>query len=256
MRPCLVTGKVLSVSGKRAARVAKAGQAELCMPDNETSVPLPNTEDIFDFCRYLEPVYSLMGQDRVEVLWRTLLLDRSGNLGVDSETQCSPGEIFLPAFGALITFSSAMALYFSNEEDRIVLFERFRARDVDFRPIFPDLPAISTIIEFAEAMKDDPPKSLLYLENSKLCNKFWIPAQQYNSGRKLFTTSQKWLGLGPGCLEQDDEVWLLKTQLFLSSYGHTESRNTRLLGKLMFMALCTESWWMPLEELKGLWRYK
>jgi hypothetical protein len=51
---------------------------------------------------------------------------------------------------------------------------------------------------------------LLHPEIIKLSNIFWIPAQKCNAGRKLFTTSQKWLGLGPGCLEQDDEIWLLK----------------------------------------------
>jgi hypothetical protein len=146
----------------------------------------------------------------VEVLWRTLLIDRTLRLGVESEAQYPPSEKFSPAFGALIAYSSALTLCLSNEEDKMALFERFRAREVDFRPFFPDLPAISTIIELAEAMKDDPSKSLLRVENEKLFSRFWLPAQQFNAGRKLFTTSQKWLGLGPECLEQGDEVWLLK----------------------------------------------
>jgi hypothetical protein len=210
MGPCLVTGKLLSVSGKRVARVAKDGQATLGMIVGELAFPVPNTEDVFDSCRCLEQVYSLTGQDRVEVLWRTLLVDRSCMLGIDSEAQYPPAERFSPAFGAFIAFSSAMALYSSNEKDRVDLFDKIRAREVDFRSSLVELPSISTIIELAEEMKDDTLEGLLYLENVKLSNIFWGPAQQYNSGRKLFTTSQKWLGLGPECLEQDDEVWLLK----------------------------------------------
>jgi len=144
------------------------------------------------------------------VLWRTLLIDRSIIYGFDNEAKYPHAEKFSPAFGALIAFSSALTLYLSNEDDKVALFERFRAREADFRPCFSDLPAISTIIELAEAIKDDPSKSLLYVEHEKLSNRFWLPAQQYNVGRKLFTTSQKWLGLGPECLQKDDEVWLLK----------------------------------------------
>jgi hypothetical protein len=155
MGPCLVTGKILSVSGKRVARVAKAGQAALCMPVCETGLHFFNTEVIFDSCRCLDPVYSLTGQDRVEVLWRTLLVDRSGILNVDSET---PAGKFSSAFGALIAFSSALALSRANEEDRGNLLEMIRARGADFRSSFVELPAISTIIELAEAMKDDLPK--------------------------------------------------------------------------------------------------
>jgi hypothetical protein len=212
MGPCLVTGNILSVSGKRVAGVAKAGQTALRMPSpySEKASHFPSTEDIFDSCRSLDPVYSLTGQDRVDVLWRTLLVDHSGTPGVDSETQYPPAEKFSPAFGAFIALSSAMALFHSNEEDRVDLFEMIRAREVDFRSSFVDLPTISTIIEFAEAMKDDPEKALHYAEPLDLCDIFWVQAQQYNTGRKLFTTSQKWLGLGPECLEQDDEVWLLK----------------------------------------------
>jgi hypothetical protein len=210
MGPCLVTGKILSVSGERVARVAKAGQVALCMPVNETGFRFPSIEDIFDSCRCLEPVYSLTGQDRVEVLWRTLLVDRSGIFGIDGEAQYPSAEKFSPAFGAFIAFSSAIALIRSNEEDRADLFEMIRAREVDFRSSFAELPAISTIIEFAEAMEDNQLNSQLYQEYINLNNIFWIPAQEYNLGRKLFTTSQKWLGLGPECLEQGDEVWLLK----------------------------------------------
>jgi hypothetical protein len=83
MGPCLVTGNILSVSGKRIAGVAKAGQAALCMPspDGEKAFHFPSTEDIFDSCRSLDPVYSLTRQDRVEVqyfgerYWLTAVAD-------------------------------------------------------------------------------------------------------------------------------------------------------------------------------------
>ena len=83
-----------------------------------------------------------------------------------------------------------------------------RVRENDFQSSVP-LPTESTITKIAEALKHDH-LSPLVLEAQNASNTFWLQAIQYHKGRRLFTTFQKWLGLGPESIEQGDEVWLLK----------------------------------------------
>jgi hypothetical protein len=208
--PCLVAGRTLSVSGKPVARLAKAWQATSPVFALDTAFDLPNGEGFFDSCRALEPTYSLTGQDRVEALWRTLLVDCDGILGPSGIVQRPTAETFSLAFAAFIAFRSAGALANLEGEEKDDFLKIIRMREDDFKSSIVELPTVSTIIKLAEDFENNelPSPSVQAVINSS--NPFQLRAAQWVAGRRLFTTPQKWLGLGPESLKQDDEVWLLK----------------------------------------------
>ncbi|PMD34307.1 HET-domain-containing protein [Hyaloscypha variabilis F] len=207
-RPCEVNGRILSVSGKRVARVEYSGQATALIFD--ATIPFfeyPGCESLFDSCRQLEPVYSLTGEDRVEVLWRTLLLNNDSLPGL-MLGGVPDAELYSSAFSSFVLVHSSVFLM-TLEEDKADDFVSVVAqRTVDFKSSAIQLPDPSAIVEFAKVGLHDP-FSPLHEEHQKLGNVFWLKAVQH--GRKrLFTTAQKWLGYGPVNLKPNDEVWLLK----------------------------------------------
>jgi Heterokaryon incompatibility protein (HET) len=216
--PCLVSGRILLVSGKPVARIAKARQATGFVFSTDTMFDPPGVEGFFDSCRDLEPTYSLTGQDRVEALWRTLLVDCDGLLGSSTTYPPPTTETFSPAFADFLAIHSALLLsrkfrYKGKEfkgEEREDFLDSIRKREQDFRSSAVELPTLSAIIKLAEEFTTEEliPQSAQNRINSS--SAFQSRAGYWNAGRRLFTTDQKWLGLGPENLEQDDEVWLLK----------------------------------------------
>jgi len=102
--PCQIIGRTLWVSGKRVALVDKA-----CLPLGLVFDPEPESlftpnkfEEFLETCLLLDPTYALTAQDRLEVLWRTILLDR----------ECNPckawkylkSDKMYPAFAAFLNF--------------------------------------------------------------------------------------------------------------------------------------------------------
>ncbi|KAN0112450.1 hypothetical protein V8E51_005401 [Hyaloscypha variabilis] len=218
--PCLVTGRILSVSGKPIARIAKAWQGTFPVFAADTIYDPPSVEGFFDSCRSLEPTYSLTGQDRVEALWRTLLVDCDEILG-----QPPPTETFSLAFAAFLAFHSASTLNNLNGKMKEDFANTIRKREHDFRSSTIRLPTLSTIIRLAEEVDNHGLTSHSVQATVNLTNQFQLQARNWAPGRRLFTTHQKWLGLGPETLEQDDEVWLLKNTnvpFILRSHGDSQ----------------------------------
>jgi hypothetical protein len=83
-------------------------------------------------------------------------------------------------------------------------------REDDFKSSIVELPTVLAITrltkEFENNKLPSPPVQAV-IDSS---NPFTFRAGQWAPLRRLFTTPQKWLGLGPESLEQNDEVWLLK----------------------------------------------
>jgi hypothetical protein len=205
-RSCHIKGRVLTLTGKKVATIMKVGHKGLSTLSTRL-LKLPGGEGYFDACAPLDPIYSLTGEDRVEVLWRTLLANCDSITG-NFITQPTADE-FSPSFAALITFSSATILTGLKEKKRNRFLDVIRAREENFKSSNVRLPTLSAILELAEAEMNTPGSvySSGIITDSNL---FIAPAGQYGIGRRLFVTSQKWLGLGPIALKEDDEVWLFK----------------------------------------------
>jgi hypothetical protein len=223
--PCQITGRILSVSGKPVARIAKAWQATSPVFGVDTMFDLPGGEGFFNLCRTLEPTYSLTGQDRVEALWRTLLVDCDGIISFSSKFQRPPAETFSPSFAAFIAIRSAGTLGYLEGKEKDDFQKIIRMREDDFKSSTVELPTTLTIIELAEELENNGLLSPYVQAVVNSSNLFQLRAGQWVGGRRLFTTPQKWLGLGPESLEQGDEVWLLKntdTPFILRPYGDSQ----------------------------------
>jgi hypothetical protein len=207
MAPCHIDGRILSVSGKRVGQIAVACQRMEPLLNTHTIFEIEGIEGLFETCLGLETTYSLTGQDRVEVLWRTMMTDHDWVVG--NTCKYPKSADFSPAFGAFVTFDSSAALEDSKEgEERERYIEMLRSREENFQSSCVELPSASDIIEFTDLLKDEQNSRFHTVVN--LSNEFCIRFRQVVGGRRLFTTSKKWLGLGPECLEPNDEVWLLK----------------------------------------------
>ena len=221
---CSITGRVLYVSGKRVACVTKPGLVIDPILDTERLQKSPGCEGFFDSCRELDPIYELTGQDRVEVLWRTLMLDNESLAGLDLAG--SPNaETYSLAFSYYVCVHSSYAVIRMSQEEADDFMDLIAKRFDDFEGSSITLPNPRSIVECATLLQEDPFHPLV--DNVKnIGNMFGLRARQH-TGKRLFTTAQKWLGLGPFNLEEGDEVWLLKSAkvpFILRPYGASQYR--------------------------------
>jgi hypothetical protein len=208
--PCQIVGRTLWVSGKRVALVGKACQPlepVFAATDWKTLFNPDGVQELLSTCLLLDNMYALTLQDRLEVLWRTILLDRGYLFG--HAWQNLESEIFYPAFAAFLNFQASAALAFMEGDEQK---ERYRqilqSRERHFSMSYAGFPQLSTIIENAEKCSSGQLGILHPLVNTS--DTFLLRAQISGGGRRLFVTPEKWLGSGPELLESGDEVWLLK----------------------------------------------
>ncbi len=141
-------------------------------------------------------------------------------------------EEFGPAFAAFFAVHSAATMAHVKEKGKDDSLQIVRTREDDFKSSIVELPTASTIIELAEQIESDSLASLSLNEILNTCNLYWHRAAPWCTGRRLFTTTQKWLGFGPESLEQGDEVWLLKNaKVPFLLRPHGESQHT-LVGEV------------------------
>jgi hypothetical protein len=81
--PCQIVGRTLWVSGKRVAQVGRVCQplGPVFARDSNTLFNPDGVQELLNTCLLLDNIYALTLQDRLEVLWRTILLDRCYLLG-------------------------------------------------------------------------------------------------------------------------------------------------------------------------------
>ena len=205
---CSIKGRILTLTGKRVATVTKV-EHEAYSALAFDSRFFPTGEGYFGACSCLDHIYSLTGEDRVEVLWRTLLANCDTPIGTTRGSQHPVAANFSPNFAAFITLSSAIALLTSEDTERSGFLKVLRAREEEYKTSNVVLAPLSTILELVKTEVNWPDR-LVHWGFLEGADTFALPAGQIGVGRRLFVTSQKWLGLGPLALEQDDEVWLFK----------------------------------------------
>ncbi|PMD47950.1 HET-domain-containing protein [Hyaloscypha variabilis F] len=206
---CEIKGHILWVSGKRIALVTKTGQAlrPIFAPlDRETFLAPNGIEELLKTCHLLDSTYTLTAQDRLEVLWRTILLDRDYLPG--HKWQYLNAEIFSLAFSAFLSLQASLALGNMEDKQRESYLQVLKSRESHFSATCASFPRISEIVEHAERFKSGQLDFFVPMETT--VDIFLLRAQISGSGRKLFVTPEKWLGSGPELLEPGDEIWLLK----------------------------------------------
>ncbi|KAE9364064.1 HET-domain-containing protein [Stipitochalara longipes BDJ] len=228
--PCRITGRTLWVSGKRVARVDKA--CSLLKPVFTTDLKalfLPElVQELLDTCLLLDITYPLTAQDRLEVLWRTILLDR-GYLPGNAWRYLDPQEMY-PAFAAFLNLQASVTLgSMQGEEQKEHYRQLLQSRERHFSTSYDGFPHLSEIVENAEHYSSGQLDLLNPLIS--ISDKFQLRAQNSGAGHRLFVTAEKWLGSGPELLESGDEVWLLKNAALPFILRPIEDSQYELVGE-------------------------
>jgi len=217
--PCRVDGTILHVTGKKIGDIGEISQVMTHMFSiHRMRADITGIAKLLDACLKMDPLYDLTGQDRLEVLWRILIQ----NIDFAYEGKCEyPADHtkFSHLFGAYITLYTSAVLTELEGGARDDYLKRLEYWEESFRSS-AGFPSVSTIVEFATSTSvvDGWITHPLFDK----CNTFCIRAFPCSNGRRLFITSQKWLGLGPEFLEPRDELWLLKhaaVPFILRPYG-------------------------------------
>jgi hypothetical protein len=218
--PSRINGRILYVTGKKLNNITEIG------PTMRYSIHRMRTDSfgitgLLDMCLKMSSMYNLTGQDRLEVIWRTLIqdIDFDGGSKCEYPADHSKFSRLFSAYIALYTSVVLNELDGGKQEEYLKALEQWEG---GFRSsaVFP---SVSTIIEVAKMSKwvDGWLTHPLFDE----CNLFCVRASPCSSGRKLFITSERWLGLGPPFLEPNDELWLLKhaaVPFILRPYGASQ----------------------------------
>jgi len=227
--PCHIEGRTLVVSGKRVALVEKA-----CRPLGpvfSAGYPAFYTPDgvqqLLEFCLLLDTTYNLTSQDRLEVLWRTILLDR-GYLFGQAWKYPDANEMYA-AFFAFLDLQASTILGYMQGEERERYLDMLRSRESMFGASYPGFPQLETIIDHAAKCSSGQIDLLNPLGLS--ADVFVLRAQLSGSNRRLFLTSEKWLGSGPELLESGDEVWLMKNAAVPFILRPTGDEQYKLVGE-------------------------
>jgi Heterokaryon incompatibility protein (HET) len=220
--PCRVYGRTLCVTGMKIDVIAEPCQHMTglfniqVMHDDSTSFG-----GLLNTCLKMESTHSLTGQDRLEVLWRTLVQDIDHILG--EECKCPADSLKIGGyFTAYIAFYASIVVKQLQGEERERYLQVLKMWEESFRTstVFP---SVSNIVEVAEASRWEDGLFIHPLYGD--FQAFRIRASPLCVRRRLFITSQKWLGLGPECLESKDELWLLKhaaVPFILRPYGESQ----------------------------------
>ena len=171
-----------------------------------------------EICLKLPPIYPFTQQDRLEVLWRTMILDQYYEV-YKQQYHPAPPEIS-QNFVGWVRSSLAVGTLFRGEaynEHREVL-KNIESWNQAFESSPLRLPKSEEVIDLKRKMSM---KSLLegdwLSKEGPMDNKFHLEiggAARWAVGRCLFRTSQhELLGLGPEKLKEGDEVWLIKGAL-------------------------------------------
>jgi hypothetical protein len=205
---CEIMARTLWVSGKRISLVDKTSPALALMfdPDMETFDHPNIIEELLKTCLLLDSTYTLTAQDRLEVLWRTILLDRDCLPG--QKWQYLNAEKISLAFSAFLSLQASLALGNMEDKQKDSYLQVLKSRESHFSATCASFPRISEIVENAERSKSGRLDFLGPMETT--VDIFLLRAQISGGGRKLFVTPEKWLGSGPELLEPGDEIWLLK----------------------------------------------
>jgi hypothetical protein len=210
--PCQVLNSTLLVSGKRIDAVE-----EVCLPLEDVITPSGDLQLIFRLALSLDHLYPLTNQDRMEVLWRTMIINTSGAVLEEQSYPAEPiySEYFINAIGRL----SAIKLQSLPQEQRgwfLELYDSFRSSLVTL-PLAEELVGSkfvnSNLTDLLNDSNNASHREREWDQTSVFSNKFILQVSRTSTNRTLIRTSRKLLGLAPVCTQPGDEVWILEGAL-------------------------------------------
>ena len=211
--PMTIDEGVLSISGKFIDAALEMS------PPVETMVDFAILESTlqpcFEIASRLDQPDALTGQDRVEVLWRTLMTDYYCDTALGSETHPAP-PTFADAFVSVMKCQLAFNCFWakrpgadpSEYEEFLKILEQ---REASFG--MAGLPSRPSVLDFAERVGKQPPDADIVAE-TMVADTFVVGsmsgAARFGNGRCLFRTRQHNLLGFPAGMEAGDEIFLLK----------------------------------------------
>ncbi|KAH7379565.1 hypothetical protein BKA66DRAFT_466288, partial [Pyrenochaeta sp. MPI-SDFR-AT-0127] len=182
-----VQGNVLKVQGFILDRVGAVAEESHQNPG--TNSLFFNLESWLRITHSLEPVYAATGQNRAEVLWRTLMLDETEPVGQERAKE---------SFREWVEMFS-LELYHSQRSRK--LYDDLKATDDS-----------NSLIELGPFVNEDEGKRLGVRSvnySPRHDGSFYYLWVSVDLTRRLFTTRNGYMGLGPGIVEPGDVVVLI-----------------------------------------------
>ena len=171
-----------------------------------------------EICLKLPPTYPFTQQDRLEVLWRTMILNQYHEV-YKQQYHPAPPEIS-QNFVGWVRSSLAVGTLFGGEayNEHLEVIKNIENWNQAFESSPLRLPKSEEVIDLARKMSMDTfPEGDWLSKEEPMGNNFHLEicgAAHWAVGRCLFRTSQhELLGLGPKKLKEGDEVWLIKGAL-------------------------------------------
>ncbi len=207
-----ISGSRLELLGNRFDRITVIAIQE------DERITSHFVDNIFELVTEMATVYHSTGQDRVEVLWRTILADAIG-VPVASDKPSHPaGAGYVSYFQNWLLYVTAQKLIDMGHSKRKAYIEMLSKRNKTFGDSSVVLPSVKEISKLAALLGF----CLTELENRGLeireynrmipqeVNEFQAMASRVLLGRRLFRTSLGCLGVGPKSMKVGDLVYLLQ----------------------------------------------
>jgi hypothetical protein len=218
---CRVSGSVLMLEGKSLDTIVSV------TPPIETHImQQPSIEPLFDICLGLDEMYRMTQQDRLEVLWRTIIAD-SIPVMEPLQTLLHPApDFFVDNFTEWVLHWSAISIASGKDrgyQEGVInkIIDAVELRNSVYRGSSVSLPSLDLVLErvkVADALYKDWTHRLEHsTEWSTVFGQKQMDFQRAISrigrGRCVFRSGQKLLGLGPESSRTGDELWLIRSAL-------------------------------------------
>jgi len=208
-----ISGPVMTLMGKQFDTVSG-----VCVP-MEKIIAEFCIEPIFEICLGLDETYKPTCQDRLEALWRTMIVDIVSHSGL--QVLLHPAEAtFVTQFCDWVLFICAKKIAsFEKQEkaqDESTYLSIVSRRNEAFRNSSVNLPSAQQVTEFAKlitAFQNDIIENKPNRVEPDLmtrASEFQRSIQFRAHGRRLFRTSQRFFGLGAKSMQEGHEIWLLQ----------------------------------------------
>jgi hypothetical protein len=207
--------KVLSVNG---LCVDKVVQCTVGLQDVLKAGGSESVDCIFDISSNLPQCYPFTQQDRLEVLWRTLILDQHG----EGDSLTNPAELQISEyFLEWVRGKFAFELYaVHDEKDESASKVAISDRMCKWKRVFKDSPlqlySMEAVYEMADQLINPSDGLTSIFDAYSKADRFTTGDGIFETGslvigRCLFRTlSHDLLGLGPEKAEPGDELWLIR----------------------------------------------
>lgn len=205
-----ISDNVLSVTGKNMGTIAKTSSPLIPPGSAESGKSYP---DLFlAFGREIDAVYTPTGEDRLVVLWRTMLYNTLTGLSLlnlafdDMKFEAPAPAECADWFISWILISSSIVLKDLKEEDGPPFIHTIRRQNETFGGSSIALPSMTEIMKLSEKVKSGN----VDYDEFKDAESSFREAIICCRNRKLIQTAEKHVGLSLVTAQLGDEVWLLQ----------------------------------------------